>query len=51
MPFSYLNWEKYFIPAIPLAALRILLFTEPQLSESHGEEKTSSPVTMVDLRE
>ncbi len=25
MPFSYLNWEKYFIPVIPLAALQLLL--------------------------
>lgn len=31
MPFSYLNWEKYFVPAIPLAILQILLLTKSDL--------------------
>ncbi len=25
MPFSYVNWEKYFLPVIPIASLQILL--------------------------
>lgn len=26
MPFSYLNWEKYFVPLLPLVIIRLLLF-------------------------
>ncbi len=25
MPFSYLGWEKYFLPAVPIAAMQLLL--------------------------
>lgn len=33
MPFSYLAWEKYFLPLIPLVSIRILL-TRAQINET-----------------
>ena len=30
MPFSYLNWEKYFMPLVPLTILQILLVHQEQ---------------------
>ena len=32
MPFSYLNWEKYFLLVMPLAVLQIILVREEELS-------------------
>ena len=29
MPFSYLNWEKYLMPLVPIAAVRIAAFRLP----------------------
>jgi len=34
MPFSYLNWEKYFLLVMPLAVLQMLLVREEKLSPS-----------------
>ncbi|HWR82664.1 MAG TPA: hypothetical protein VN285_05125, partial [Candidatus Deferrimicrobium sp.] len=32
MPFSYLWWEKYFLPLVPLAATRLLLLGQTESS-------------------
>jgi hypothetical protein len=37
MPFSYLCWEKYFLPLLPLATVRILLI---RYSPPHGGART-----------
>jgi hypothetical protein len=43
MPFSYMHWEKYFMPLLPLAAVLVLAMGEEGAGGSEGGSRQSSP--------